>query len=362
MCARNSCGSPAPGLALTELSAEEVRSILPRDFLARIHAVDLCGAYGDPALTRDLAEIVAYIRLASPDCLITVYSNGGIRSTSWWRRLASRLGKPARVIFAIDGIGSTNGVYRRGVDYDKVIENASAFIAMGGEARWEFLAFRHNEHQIALARRLSEEMGFAEFSVKRTQRFLEPLYDHVPEFADEHAGLESFPIYSRAGTVVGYLEPPRDPALVNPTAHHVDDLVEEYGTLDALFSSTPIHCPVLDTSSVFVGAQGYAFPCCWTYVQATRPGLNGFPGDADRQMYDLVQATGGFGAIDTRRVGLQAAVESPLFRAIEESWSCRSIGEGRLKVCARACGTKFPAYFDQFADTDLLPRSLHERR
>src|SRR5215831_2853187 len=98
MCARNSRGSPAPGLTLTELTAEEVRSILPGDFLAHVEAVDLCGAYGDPALTRDLAAIIDYVRLASPGCQITVYTNGGIRSASWWRRFAATLGKPARVV------------------------------------------------------------------------------------------------------------------------------------------------------------------------------------------------------------------------------------------------------------------------
>jgi hypothetical protein len=112
---------------------------------------------------------------------------------------------------------------------------------------------------------------------------------------------------------------------------------------------------------VFIGAQGYAFPCCWTYVQATRPALNRFPADADTQMYELVQATGGFDAIDTLKAGLRGAVESALFQAVEDSWSCKSVDAGRLKVCARACGTKFPAYFDQFVTADLRPRSLHER-
>src|SRR5207248_22142 len=100
-------------------------------------------------------------------------------------------------------------------------------------------------------------------------------------------------------------------------------------------------CRVAETRSVFVGAQGYVFPCCWTYVQATRPVLWGFPSTGDRQVYDLVQRTGGFERIDARQVGLRAAIESPLFRAIESSWSCPSVGEGRLRVCARACGVDF---------------------
>jgi hypothetical protein len=358
MCARNACGSPAPNLPRAELSGADVRAILPVDLLSHVDAIDMCGAYGDPALTAELVQIVDYLRSARPDCAITLYTNGGMRSPGWWRDLAQTLGDPARVIFAIDGLADTNGIYRRGVDFQRVIRNAKAFINAGGEARWEFLAFRHNEHQIASARSLSLELGFSEFSVKRTQRFLEAAYDYVPEYRDSRPNLDRFPIWSAAGEVIGQLEPPRDPALVNSTAQQFPDLLARYGSLDELFSATPIHCPVLDTSSVFVSAQAYAFPCCWTYVQATRPGLNAFPKGADRQMYDLVAEYGGFDAVDARRIGLRAVVEGALFGAIERSWSCGSVGEGKLRVCARACGTAFPAYFDQFVDAELRPRSL----
>jgi hypothetical protein len=90
-------------------------------------------------------------------------------------------------------------------------------------------------------------------------------------------------------------------------------------------------------------------------VQATSPKLYGFPAGVDRQVYELVERLGGFERIDARRVGLRTAVESPLFDAIEASWGCSAIAAGRLKVCARVCGTDFPAYLDQFAAPDLVP-------
>lgn len=356
MCARNACGETAPAIGQIELTVEDMRAIFPESFLAHLTGFDLCGAYGDPAVAHDLIDIVAYIRSTSPNCVITMYTNGGMRLPKWWELLAQSLGKPARVVFAIDGLAETNHIYRRHVNFHKVIENARAFINAGGEARWEFLAFRHNEHEIEEARKLSEEIGFCEFSVKKTARFLEPTYEYIPEF-QQHDDLNKFPIYT-AGAVVGYLEPPQGSALVNETVLHFTKLLNHYGSLDALFSATPINCRVMDTQSVFVGAQGYVFPCCWTYVQATRPTLFGFPTNADRQVHDLVQTTGGFERIDARCVPLRAAVESPLFQAIESSWSCSSITEGRMKVCARACGTEFPAYFDQYVNTNLLPRGL----
>ena len=54
-------------------------------------------------------------------------------------------GPRGRVVFAIDGLQDTLGTYRRNVSFDKVIANASAFIAAGGRAEWDFLVFEHNE-------------------------------------------------------------------------------------------------------------------------------------------------------------------------------------------------------------------------
>lgn len=360
MCARNACGVTSSKLGRTELSREDVQAIFPVAFLQHINGFDLCGAYGDPAITRDIIDIVTYIRHANPGCLITLYTNGGMHTPDWWRRLAQSLDKPGRVVFAIDGTAETLHIYRRGVHFNKVIENARAFIDAGGEARWEFLVFRHNEHEIETARKLSEEIGFREFSLKRTGRFLEPTYEYIPEYQG-YNDLNRFPVYDAKGAIVNYLEPPDDPALVNKTTLHFSELLNHYSSLDELFSTTPIHCLVKDSRSVFVGAQGYVFPCCWTYVQATRCELFNFPASADRQVHHLVQETGGFERINALSVGLQAAVEGPLFAAIEASWSCASIAEGRLKICARACGVDFPAYSDQFESQHLLPRGLQAK-
>lgn len=360
MCARNSRGKTASNLRLTELSLADVKAILPTDFLAQIEGFDACGAYGDPAAAVELVEIVEYVRAASPDCHITVYSNGSLRKPVWWERLARALGEPAEVVFAIDGIGAINAIHRRGVRFEQVMDNAKAYIAAGGSARWEFLAFRHNEHQIEEARALSEEMGFAQFSLKKSGRFLEPAHDYVGEYED-HDNLYAFPIFDRKEQVVGYLEPARSPEYVNGTVSGFEQIVGRHGDLDALFSRTRIECRVEKTRSVFISAEGHAYPCCWTYVQATRPSICGMPRSADYQMVEMLDRTGGMDRIDAKQVGLRDAVESPLFDAVEESWSCGSVKDGKLRVCARACGQDFPVYDDQFAEPARLPKGLRAR-
>ncbi len=358
MCARNACGEPAPGLVSSDLSIEDMKSLLPPSLVTRLEAVDFCGAYGDPILAPDVLAIVRYVREVAADCRLTLYTNGGVRTTDWWAELAQVLGDRGRVVFAIDGVtAATSSIHRRGVDFDKAMANAEAFIAEGGDARWEYLVFRHNEAELAEALDMSRRMGFREFSFKKTDRFLQPSYEYVPEVRSA-AEQGRFPIHDLDRKVVGYLEPPADAALVNRTMLQFDELLARHGSLDALFGRTPIRCRVLETSSVFVSARAQAFPCCWVYVQATRPQLLGFPPGADLQVWELVQSHGGLDALDARRHGLEKVVQSPLFEAVERSWGCGSVSEGRLKVCARACGTEFPAYFDQFGETKLVPRSL----
>jgi len=357
MCARNSRGQTVAGLPLVELSSQDVKRIFSAEFLRQLDGFDLCGAYGDPAAARDLIEIVEYIRLHNAACKIVIYSNGGLRTPDWWTALAKALGPTGTAVFAIDGLEDTNAIHRRDVKFTKVIDNAQAFISVGGRARWEFLAFKHNEHQIEFARQLSEEMGFIAFSLKKSARFIEPLYEFIPEYTD-HSNLLRFPIFARNGEVTGFLEPAENPQFVNKSVLTIDEENSKYVSLNKFFSETEIDCRVASTKSMFMSARGHVFPCCWTYVQATRPVMNGSPDATDYQIVELLNQSGGLNRVDAKLVGLQRAIESPFFDAIESSWSCTSIEAGRAKVCARACGRDFPAYFDQFADLDLLPRGL----
>ena len=75
------------------------------------------------------------------------------------------------VNFSIDGLEDTNQLYRINTDYNKIIENAQAFIDAGGEAIWKFIIFEHNQHQVEQAKERAKQMGFREFSTLVSSRF-----------------------------------------------------------------------------------------------------------------------------------------------------------------------------------------------
>ena len=56
-------------------------------------------------------------------------------------------------------------MYRRMTNFDKIMDNANAFISAGGNAHWKMIEFEHNKHQIEEARELARKMGFTHFTI-----------------------------------------------------------------------------------------------------------------------------------------------------------------------------------------------------
>jgi len=352
MCPRNLFGRTSPGLVQTSLTAEQIASIFPAEVAGGLRGVDFCGSYGEPVLAPALFDIVSYFREHSPTARLVIYSNGGVRSNRWWHELADRLGRPARVVFGFDGSDRVSSVYRRSVDFEKALSNATAFIKAGGEAQWDFLVFRHNEHQVDAAEELSRRLGFVDFQAKKSGRFVRSAMEYVAELDGEH-DIESFPVHDPDGTVVGSLEPPALPRWRNASTATVEELMRDDRSLQQMLDLTPIACRAIEDSSIFVGAQGLVFPCCQTYTAATLPSVTRDPRN-DTQLQELIESLGGFETLDALRVGLRAAVESPTMTAIKQSWDETSIAEGRLKVCARVCGA-LQTFKKQFSSEELVP-------
>ena len=93
-------------------------------------------------------------------------TNAGARDEVWWTKLAETFGRMGTVIFSVDGLADTNHLYRQGVSWKAVERSMDAFIEAGGRARWDFLVFEHNQHQVEEARALSEQKGFEKFQVR----------------------------------------------------------------------------------------------------------------------------------------------------------------------------------------------------
>ena len=144
-----------------------IKNKISSKVLSQLNRFYSCGVLGDGAMNPECVEIYDYVKTAGT-LNTSLNTNGGPRNVDFWKALADT---GTRIIFAIDGLKDTNHLYRRNVKWDKVLENVQAFISAGGRAEWDFLVFKHNQHQIEEAEALSKKLGFKRFNRKDTTRW-----------------------------------------------------------------------------------------------------------------------------------------------------------------------------------------------
>src|SRR6056300_95320 len=173
MCDRNMNGKGInPHINLDELSLLDCVDIFPPEFIKQLDTMYMCGNLGDPIVAKDTLEIFEYFRSHNPNMWLSMNTNAGAKNEEWWRQLAEVFGRMGAVIFSVDGLRDTNHLYRQGVVWDNVERNMRAFIAAGGRARWDFLIFEHNQHQVEEAEALANTWGCERFIKKKTGRFV----------------------------------------------------------------------------------------------------------------------------------------------------------------------------------------------
>lgn len=178
MCARNVNGKGCV-VSLLDLNFEDFKKNL-HNHLPSLKKIFFCGSVGDPCADKNLLEKIAYAKKINKDIIIGINTNGSIRNPAWWTKCANLLtGVYDYVVFSIDGLEDTNHIYRVGVQFEKVIQNAKAYIDAGASAHWDMLVFDHNKHQVEQCKQLADKMGFTWFRSKETDRWDEYNFNHI---------------------------------------------------------------------------------------------------------------------------------------------------------------------------------------
>jgi organic radical activating enzyme len=167
-CPRNKNGfGLIDGLIEEDLSLEKLEQVLKQ--LPNLTTVQLCGTYGDPIAAANIIPAIDIIK--GYVSKIQIHTNGSLRNTTWWRNLANQLSTISHdVWFGLDGLDDVHEIYRQGTSYTKIINNARVFINNGGHATWQFIPYRHNEHQLKDCIRLSQKLKFKQFKLVKLFR------------------------------------------------------------------------------------------------------------------------------------------------------------------------------------------------
>ena len=205
-----------------------------------------CGNLGDGAMNPECLQIYEYIRKNNSTVHLSLHSNGGLRNKEFWQDLAKL---KVSVVFAIDGLEDTNHLYRRNVRWNKLYENMTAFIDAGGDAVWDMLVFKHNEHQVEECKTLSKKLGFNDFEYKNSSRWA--------DFNSEGKWIDVNSI-----KVDNYV-------IEKSSAVGVDKIgsggnSERLNISESDLKSKKIKCQAFDKwIEIYIAANGDVSPCCW---------------------------------------------------------------------------------------------------
>jgi len=267
-----------------------------------------CGNIGDPCAAPNFLDVCRLIRKKNPDIIIKISTNGGLRSPKFWKELAEIVGDRSEVIFAIDGLEDTNHIYRVNVRWSNVISNVQAFVEGGGKPYWQYITFKHNQHQVEEARALSEKLGFQKFIVKPSHRFA----------LDEVLG--------RSRSV----EPPSNESLTHKVILHRTPKTLKGIMTDS--NNSYIDCYVLKNQSVYIDHLGRVFPCCFLAA-----GVYARRGADIRDGWEKIWKEHK-DKIDLRKTAWHSIIEGNFFTDIKSTWD-KNYDHGRLFTCATTCSS-----------------------
>jgi MoaA/NifB/PqqE/SkfB family radical SAM enzyme len=314
VCVREQKGSDKSWFDETYLDISFFKNI-PDEVYQKLKIFYFTGNIGDPCTAPNFLEVCKFVREKNPDMFIKISTNGGMKSPEFWSKLGTILGPRSEVVFAIDGLEDTNHIYRVNVKWDKVIENAKALIATGAQAFWQFIAFKHNQHQVEEARALATKMGFAKFMMKPSHRFA----------LDAILGTERFNNNSIK------IEPPDDQALIHKVVVHrtATNLKE----LRDQSNNSEISCFVKnDYPSVYIDHLGRIWPCC--YLAAGIYVTGRIPNNFDK--LPGLWKEHGEDKVNLKYHAWDSILSGPFFRSIQDSWT-KDYNSGRVITCAITC-------------------------
>ena len=365
----------------TYVSIEKFKEWFSDDFIKQLYGLSMCGNYGDSMTNPDLIPILTYAKSVNPNLRITMNTNGSGRNPEFWQSLGELIGKRGILTFSVDGLEDTNHLYRKGTNWSKIMMAMKNFIKGGGRARWEFLVFKHNQHQIAEARALADELGFDKFFEKKAMGFV-----HNDLNREVKEGIR---VFDTDGSYQYVLEPPENeftnkivasvkyedfykqtktmtepddiesiiqkikkdeergiPVETTPTyipPKFIKDDDRPLTEWEVKLGNSKIDCMVLHNKSVFVAHDGLVFPCCFTASK-----YYAYDNEETAQLKDFINSFGR-DKISLHHTKLEDIIDGPMFQEKwVENFKDNNVRDKRLRTCSLFCGKETN---DEFSET-----------
>ena len=281
---------------------ETIKNGIGPKVLSQLKRFYSCGVLGDGSINPECLEIYEYVRRCGKSHL-SLNTNGGARTTDFWKELA-KLG--VEVIFSIDGLEDTNHLYRRNVKWDRLMNNVESFMSADGEAVWDFLIFKHNEHQVEQAETLSKKLGFTSFRKKYTTRW--------DDFNSDGDWIQ------RESIQVNDYKLEKVTKKTDATGLHIT----QKSKINDTFQTKKINCFSFynDNSEIYLAANGDVSPCCWL---------------GDLKIHEAKNIIKDYTKININHTSLEDILEGEFFNELANGIQGKE-NAYRLQTCYHTCG------------------------
>jgi len=338
MCARNVFGGELRlDQGISDWTIDEIKRVFNKERLPNLRFVYFCGTHGDPLASKNVFEAIKAVKDMGAN--IEMFTNGSLRSDDWWRRLVGILDRKDRMTFGVDGI-ETNHLYRQNTEIDKILSHMRICCESPVNVRWDFLAFKHNEHEYEKCQELANEMGVDDFRLRRTARF--------------DIFRKRFPVLNKTGdAITHFLEPPEREDLRHPNLkemgkmakkmYNMNDVDEDNITVEWLQTRKPpkrdwykyedkplptenynIDCIYRGYKKLYVNSRMEVYPCCYISDE-----YENFKTLSSKELpYPK-------GELNLRDKDWDEILAHPFFaKDLVDSWS----GDNVMHRCVRTCG------------------------
>lgn len=264
----------------TYITLDTIKEKFIKEDFPNIKIINFCGSVDEPVTHPNFFEIIHYF--SSWGAHINIATNGSLKTTSWWKKLAEALPEKHRVTWGIDGADETSEIYRRGSNFNKVRENFRAFNKAGGKSIWQFIEFEHNQHQTELAKQIAKDEGFVDFKLIISHR--------------------------------------KD---VNGIKHKKVDLEE----------NQQIICKYAGQKRLFINHMGNVIPCCHLNSRMIEYSVSNKKVDL---FEDILEKNDYINDINLKNVSIKEAINGKVFNDIIKSWT----DEINIPKCWKTCKQK----------------------
>lgn len=271
----SNCNAACPGCARTlnsnllkinSFTFEDLKRIFPAADYTGVE-FKFCGVLGDPIVNPDFLKMIEWLVYHGGYCEVS--TNGGYNNEEWWSRIgniASAYPGKVYIHFCIDGHKETNHIYRVNTKWNTIERNITAFAktAPAQSASWIYIEFDHNEHELPIAKKHAEDLGFR-FATRTGMR--NSYHTWVAKIGKKNAVVET------QITTTGKKEHSKK-EIVKEIDRFIKDYRSNKDNTKKQEMVDSIVCKYIHENEIFIASDQSMWPCCFLWDSAFKNSEN----------------------------------------------------------------------------------------